>query len=169
MDQNGSKWVFNPFGQLQRLDAFTIKFPKSGTPQNLSQYAQPILFMRGPNCIVKIQNKGYFCWIHPVIRVAFELPRQNHCSKKWKWVFLPFDYLAGGILYREKGCLVTASLYTGKQWIGVGTVWPGPAWWAFFVESPFWLFHTRNQINMNHPSIAVKNSSFQKARLTQSR
>ena len=49
------------------------------------------------------------------MRVAFELPMQNHCCKKFKWVVLLFDYLAGGILDRETGCLVTASLHTGKQ------------------------------------------------------
>ena len=59
--------------------------------------------------------------------MAFELSRQNHCSKKWKEVVLPFEYLSGIMLDKEKGCLVTASLHTGKRWMGEGTVWPGSA------------------------------------------
>ena len=32
-----------------------------------------------------------------------------------------FEYLSGGILDGEKGCLVAASSHEGKQWIGVRT------------------------------------------------
>ena len=92
------------------------------------------VFLRGLSWRVQIQNKGYICWIQQVIRVAFELKRQNHCSKKYKGVILLFEYPSAGILDREKGCLFTITSRAGKRLIGVGTALPGPAWWVFLMS-----------------------------------
>ena len=92
------------------------------------------VFLRGLNWRVQIQNKGYICWIQQVLRVAFELKRQNHCSKKYKGVILLFEYPSAGILDREKGCLFTITSRAGKRLIGVGTALPGPAWWVFLMS-----------------------------------
>ena len=66
--------------------------------------------------------------------MAFELKRQNHCSKKYKGVILLFEYPSAGILDREKGCLFTITSRAGKRLIGVGTALPGPAWWVFLMS-----------------------------------
>ena len=49
-----------------------------------------------------------------VYNVYLELWRQNHCCKNWNWQFYILSIL------------------------GVGTAWPGPAWWAFLKSVP-WL------------------------------
>ena len=46
--------------------------------------------------------------------------------------------------------MVTASSLAGKRRIGVGTAWPGPAWWEFFDEA-----HPPDQIMMARQSILV--------------
>ena len=98
-----------------------------GTHQGFSHYAQPKTNLKGVFERSQLHSGNtkqgvYFCWIHQVIKVVFELWRQqNHCN------FTFSVSLSGGILDRKKGYLFMAGLRAGKRWIGIGTEWPSSA------------------------------------------
>ena len=100
------------------------------------------VFSGGPNSVVEIQNKGHFSWIHQVIKVALKLwPEFVVLCVERAGVF-PNMYFSGGILDRVKVCVVTAYSRAVNRWIGIGTVWLGPAYWAFFEEYRLWVSYS---------------------------